>query len=82
VVAMKRIALIIMGLVFFAGCIEKGQELPTAETPSYTETSTSTTISQTSPTSENSEISVTFVVEVPEYTPEGDNIYIAGDFNG
>ncbi|WP_175060315.1 alpha/beta hydrolase-fold protein [Thermococcus sp. 2319x1] len=78
---MRRIALIIMGLVFFAGCIEKGQELPTAETPFYTETSTST-IAQTSPTPENSKISVTFVVEVPEYTPEGDSIYIAGDFNG
>ncbi|MCO6041449.1 alpha/beta hydrolase-fold protein [Thermococcus alcaliphilus] len=79
---MKRIALIIMGLVFFAGCIEKGREVPSAETPFYTETSTSTAITQTSPTSENSEISVTFVVEVPEYTPEGDTIYIAGDFNG
>lgn len=76
---MKKTALILMGLVFFAGCIEKGPNgVSTTESPYYSETTTEIN----SETSSTSEVSVTFVVEVPEYTPEGDNIYIAGDFNG
>ena len=35
-----------------------------------------------SKTSAENGVMVTFVVEVPDYTPEGDSIYIAGDFNG
>ncbi|MPW38859.1 phosphonate ABC transporter ATP-binding protein [Thermococcus sp. 101 C5] len=77
---MKRWGLILVGLLFFAGCIEKGQKISSTESPSYTTAPINTTISQTSSTS--AEVSVTFVVEVPDYTPEEDTIYIAGNFNG
>ena len=60
-----------------------------------TTTPTTTTSSQATTTSEREEttapwqtpvgsknITVTFVVSVPSYTPEDDGVYIAGDFNG
>ncbi|MDV3103661.1 alpha/beta hydrolase-fold protein [Thermococcus waiotapuensis] len=44
--------------------------------------STATTTTTTTASTTLNEITVTFVVSVPEYTPEGDYVYIAGDFNG
>jgi predicted alpha/beta superfamily hydrolase len=43
-----------------------------------TSTASSTTSSQTGP----KEVTVTFIVSVPDYTPKNSSIYIVGDFNG
>ncbi|NJF25890.1 phosphonate ABC transporter ATP-binding protein [Thermococcus sp. Bubb.Bath] len=46
--------------------------------PHPTSTTSSSTSSQTGP----KEVTVTFIVSVPKYTPKNSSIYIAGDFNG
>lgn len=54
-----------------SGCISEQTQTQTLESNSPTQTTTTT----------SPQITVTFIVSVPEYTPENDSIYIAGDFN-
>lgn len=54
-----------------------------SQTTSSSSSETSTTPRGTSTKTESREITVTFIVSVPGYTPpEDDAVYIAGDFNG
>ncbi len=50
----------------------------TETTPSETSTATRTTSTSTGTPGT---VEVTFIVSVPDYTPENDSVYIAGDFN-
>lgn len=91
----ELLILLITSIVVFSGCVEiQTEDFTTSETPSFEPNSstketysTSSSVGEPSSsleskTSAENGVMVTFVVEVPEYTPEGDNIYIAGDFNG
>ena len=57
----------------------------TTSTTKATETTSSETSTATRTTSTSTEtpgtVKVTFIVSVPDYTPENDSVYIAGDFN-
>lgn len=91
----ELLILLITSIVVFSGCVEiQTEDFTTSETPSFEPNSstketysTSSSVGEPSSsleskTSAENGVMVTFVVEVPDYTPEGDSIYIAGDFNG
>ncbi|WP_232461983.1 alpha/beta hydrolase-fold protein [Thermococcus siculi] len=54
--------------------------IPEGSTTSGTTTATQATSTGTTTTAGT--VKVIFIVSVPDYTPENDSIYIAGDFNG
>ncbi|WP_048148176.1 alpha/beta hydrolase-fold protein [Palaeococcus ferrophilus] len=87
---MRRIIPILIAiLVVSAGCVgEKPVSPSTTTTVTPEETATTevpreeTTTETPAPTmTTEGTVKVTFIVSVPDYTPENDSIYIAGDFN-
>lgn len=88
---MRRIIPILIAiLVVSAGCVEERSVSTSTATPATPEETVTTEVPRGETTTETpaptvtreGAVKVTFIVSVPDYTPEGDEIYIAGDFNG
>lgn len=62
--------------------LQSERNITSSQTASSSSPETSTTPGGTSTKTEPEEITVTLIVSVPDYTPEDDAVYIAGDFNG